>query len=467
MRSLVIILAVLTFTAGAQPENVLKAWQADADLRFAGCAFSIRNTDDGTVLSAYQSTQVLIPASTQKIFCTAAVLAKFGADYRYQTKLEYSGSIDAQGTLNGNVVIVGSGDPSLQSAAFYKDQVVAQWALELQKKGIKKINGRIIGDATAFTRFVPAAWLYEDVGNYYGAPVCALNYCDNKYTITLKSSTAGEKVTVLSTQPNYLHSKYKFTTAVVASGKRDEAYVFGDPTKFERSIKGSIPANRAAYDIEASLPDPALLCAEHLQSALKKLSIVCTQNASSVYEKGDEEKRTLLYTHYSPALSQLVAHANQQSNNMYTEAFRFLLGQGDEQEGLLQIKKYTASLGIDTTALFLEDACGLSRLNACSADAQCQLLSEIKKTAIYNPFYKSLAVAGKSGSFANIGRGTYLENNLTGKSGYITRARAYCGYITTKTGKNLAFSVIINNFSCSGSALKPKFENFFKALYDL
>lgn len=467
MRTLLAILTVIYFTAGAQPENVLKAWQADADLRYAGCAFSIRNVADGTVLSEFQSKQLFIPASTQKIFCTSAVLAKFGADYRYATQLAYTGTIDAQGTLNGDIIIIGSGDPSLQSAAFYKEQLVDKWALEIQKKGIKKITGRVIGDASAFAPYVPSAWLYEDVGNYYGAAVCALNYADNKFSIFLKSGVQDSEVTIVSTKPNYAHQGYNLTTKVKASGKRDEAYVFGDPTSFERSIVGSIPANRPNYEIEASLPDPALLCAEQLQTALKKISIPCAKNAVSNYKKTDGEKFTVLYVHYSAGLAQLVAHANQQSNNLYTEAFRFLLGKGDAIEGIAQIKNYSESVGLDTAALFLEDACGLSRLNACSADAQSKLLAELTKSTIYKAFYQSLALAGKSGSFINIGKGTPLENNLCGKSGYLTRARAYCGYITTKSGKNLAFSVIINNFSCTGSALKPKFESFFKALYDL
>lgn len=467
MRYLFVIFTLVGCFATAQPDNVLKAWQADVDLRYAGFAYSIRNVADGAIVTEFQSNELFIPASTQKIFCTAAVLAKFGADYRYATQLGYSGVIDAQGTLTGDVIIVGSGDPSLQSVAFYKEELADKWAQELQKKGVKKIMGRVIGDASAFAPHVPSGWLYEDVGNYYGAPTTALNFADNKFSIYLNSGAENAAVTIGKTAPNFLHQKYQLRAKVVASGKRDEAYVYGDPGSFQRTIIGSIPAKRNNYEIEASLPDPALLCAEQLQRALKKLSINCSQQAISRYDKPQAEKLQVFYTHYSPPLAQLVAHANQNSNNLYTEAFRFLLGNGNATDGIAQIKMYSTTMGIDTAALFLEDACGLSRLNACSTNAQCKLLCELAKSVIYIPFYQSLAMAGKSGSFINIGKGTALENNLCGKSGYITRARAYCGYITTKSGKKLAFSVIINNFSCTGSALKPKFENFFKALYDL
>ena len=467
MRNILIIVLFFSLSGNSQISELVKAWQADPNLKFASIAFSVRDVSTGEIISELQSKQVLIPASTQKIFCTAAVLNKFGNDYRFETRIAHTGSIDAAGVLKGDVLIIGSGDPSLQSASFYNQKLAERWALELQKKGITQIDGAVIGDASAFERSTPATWLYEDVSNYFGAGVCALNYADNKFFIYLQSGPEGTAVKVKSTAPNYLHQNYELQCNVVASGKRDEAYVYGDPTQVKRQIQGNIPANKTSYEIEAALPDPALLCAEHFFTALQKLGIKVKQKAKSRYQKVKEEQTTVLYRHYSPPLEQLIAIANQNSNNQYTEAFRYLLGNGDAAQGLSEIKSYCSKLKLDTAALFLEDACGLSRLNLCSADAQCNFLYQQKKTSLGKVFFNSLSVAGKSGSLSSIGKGTSLEGNLTGKSGYITRARAYCGYLTTKSGKNLCFSIIINNFSCSGKAIKPSFESFFKALYDL
>jgi D-alanyl-D-alanine carboxypeptidase/D-alanyl-D-alanine-endopeptidase (penicillin-binding protein 4) len=310
--------------------------------------------------------------------------------------------------------------------------------------------------------------LYEDVSNYYGAAPCALNYLDNKFTLCFNTAAAGSTASLVSVNPNYNNTPYSFTHSIIASGTRDEAYIYGDPNEFKRSVYGSLPANKKNYEVDGVLPDPALLCAQQFQSALNKKGIVLSGEAQAYYMQMPPLKRTLLYSQTSPSIAQLVQITNQYSNNLYCEALRFTLGKGDASKGIQEIKSYCAELQIDTAALLLEDACGLSRLNACSAGSQARFLSALKKQSkVFTPFYNSLSMSGKSGSLANFGKGTALENNLTGKSGFVTRARAYCGYLKTKSGKEIAFSVIVNNFTCSGKAMKPKLEHLILSLTEL
>ena len=115
--------------------------------------------------------------------------------------------------------------------------------------GLRAVEGEVIGDAGAFPKAIPANWLYEDVSNYYGAPVCALNYSDNQFTLAFSSGETGSTASLTAMRPGYQGQPYLITHSVVASGKSDEAYVYGDPGSFIRSVYGTIPANRKNYEI--------------------------------------------------------------------------------------------------------------------------------------------------------------------------------------------------------------------------
>ena len=116
----------------------------------------------------------------------------------------------------------------------------------------------------------------------------------------------------------------------------------------------------------------------------------------------------------------------------------------------------------------MKDGSGLSRINTMTPNLQANLLQKIvKDSLIYRVFSSSLPIAGKQGSISNIGKGKFIENNMRAKTGYITRVRAYCGYVTTRSGKALSFSVIINNYTCSPKEAKVKMESFLNALAEL
>jgi len=219
-----------------------------------------------------------------------------------------------------------------------------------------------------------------------------------------------------------------------------------------------------------ALPDPALLCAEHLVKALQQVGIRCDSNAVvSNYHKNDiQVNKLLIYTHHSPPLSKMVYYTNQNSNNQYCESILYTLGNGSAEKGLLKVKTYWQQQGLDTSEIYMEDASGLGRINAITANFQAKALYTIAKNKnIYTAFNASLPLAGKQGSMSNLGKGSFIENNLRAKTGYMKRARSYCGYVQTKSGKELAFSLIFNNYTCSASEAKKQMEKFLIALAEL
>lgn len=471
MRYLLIPLLVFCAAANAQPGAVVELWKKDKDLKGASFAYCVINCASSEVLEEYNAHQLLIPASTLKVVTTAAVLGKLGGSYKYHTNLSYTGSFNkVNGVLEGDLIIEGSGDPSLQSEYFGKEQVTDEWAKILKEKGLREIKGSIIGDASAIERGIPGQWIWDDIDNYFGTTPCGLSFMDNKFTLLYNSGVAGSEATLTETSPDYAQKKYQINSQVIAKGTEDEAHVLGDPFSFQKEVIGFIPPNKSNYEVEAALPDPALLAAERLLQSLQKAGIKCVKNnALSNYSKNTKagELKTL-YVHNSPSLEKLIFHTNLKSNNLYCESMLRTLGKGSLKEGLESMKAFCAERGLNTEEIFMTDGCGLSRANTITASFVAQLLGKLSRdSATYKIIHNSFPVAGKSGGMNGIGKGTAIEGNMCAKTGYINRARAYCGYVTTKSGKSLAFSVMMNNYTCSAREAKLKLEKFLIQLAEL
>lgn len=396
-----------------------------------------------------------------------------GNNYRFETKIYHTGKFDkTTGIINGDLIIYGSGDPTLQSEYFSKDtiQITDKWAEILKSKGVKEVKGKIIGDASYFERTIPGNWIWADISNYFGVAPCALSYNDNKFKVIYCTKESGCKADVVKTIPAYLNQTITINSNVIGKGTEDEAYVYGDPFSFIKEVSGKIPPNKNNYDIEAALPDPALLCAEMLYSSLNRSGIKCNRSSiESNYKKQDSlAPRTILYTHHSPTLDKIVFFTNLRSNNHYCETILRAIGKGNMYTGIEATKNYWQKQGLDITELFMSDGSGLSRSNNISTSFQANMLSKIyKDSLIYKTFNNSLPIAGKSGSMSNIGKGKLIENNMRAKTGYINRARGYCGFVKGKSGTEMAFSVLFNNYNCTAKEAKIKIEKFLVELGEL
>lgn len=463
----------LPFFAGAQLNAFVEEWKKDKDLKSASISFCVLNAKNSELIAEHNSHQFMTPASTLKIVSTAAALNLLGSNYRYETKLCYTGDWNKEtGILNGDLIIVGSGDPTLQSENFTKDNtlVTDKWAKILKEKGILQITGSIIGDASCYDRVVPNNWIWEDISNYYGVVPYGLSYRDNKFKIVFKSKESGTKAEIVSYTPTYLSYSYSLIPEVIAKGSEDEAYAYGDPFSFTKIIRGSIPPNKLNYEIEVALPDPALLCAENLYTSLTQFGIKCKPGAAtSNYEKTlNTSTLPIIYSHFSPTIDRIIYYTNLKSNNLYCESILKTLGKGDSSKGLNFVKNYWSKRGLDTTEVYMDDASGLARIDAITTHFQASLLSKVyRDSSVYKNFNPSLPIAGKQGSMSSIGKAQFIENNMRAKTGYLTRVRAYTGYVKCKSGKELAFSVIFNNYNCKPREAKIKLEKFLVALGEL
>lgn len=439
----------------------------DPALKHAVFGYSVMNAKTGKVIAEYNSQLSMTPASTLKTLTTGAALGILGKNFRYETLIQYSGKFDsAKGIIDGDLIVKGSGDPTINSQYFRKKEdsleVAAVWAKMLKEKGVKKITGKIIADNSCFENDVPSTWIWGDMGNYFGAPPNGLSYNDNKYSLFFKSGAAGEKTEIVSKKPEI--PGMIFMNKVTAAGSDDNAFIYGAPGSNERIIKGTIPSNQSNYEVEGSIPDPAAYCIYALSAALKKYGIEHAGKTEVISERGKVSGKTI-YIHKSPSLDKIVYYTNLKSNNHFAETLLKTIaakktGLGTTSAGTDFVVEFWKGRGVDVDGLFMSDGSGLSRSNAISPAVQAAILSKVfKDSLIYKSFNASLPVSGQSGGMINLGKGTFAEGNMRAKSGYITRARSYVGFVKNRAGEELCFSFIVNNYSCPPKEVKAKLED--------
>lgn len=464
-----------TTTTPVKPNNAIQKY-ADGMLNYqtlkhAPFSFHVTNLDNGNTVADVNGDMSIPAASTMKLVTTATAIKVLGTKYRFTTNLAYSGYIDSTTqTLHGDLYVIGGGDPTLGSKYYNKAgherDFLMKWADTIYNSGIHQIEGRVIADASIYKyQGVPSGWVWGDLGNYYGAGPSGLTVFDNMLKLHFKTGkNVGDSTELICMEP-YLPNLTMYNTVTSAKSKRDNAYVYGAPYSDFWFVKGSLHQNEEDFTVKASIPDPEFVVAYEMDYALEqagvKVKYYPTTNRKLLTDTTYvEPERKNIYKHYSPSITSIINWTNQRSVNLFAEHLLCQIsvkrsGYGSTYNGALISQAYWKNK-IGASALFMTDGSGLSRSNAVSAKFFCDLLNYMKSSSTLK---KSLAIAGKKGTMASIGKNTSASGRVTGKSGTMTRMKAYTGYVTTKTGKKLAYAMIINNYNCPTSTVKKYFQN--------
>ncbi len=438
-------------------EKSLTLFLSDSSLANASVSMCLINTADGKCVFEYNANKSLIPASILKLVTSSAALELLGPEYKFKTVIGYSGSLNKlTGELSGDIVIKGGGDPALGSEYFkeYYQDFPDSWITAIVNAGIKKVEGRIITDDSRYDyQPVPAKWLWEDTGNYYGSGVFGLSVFDNTYKIHFRTSGEGSLPEIKGTTPDYY--TYKLSNQLVASGDEDKGYVFAAPYSDSGWIAGSIPANKNDFILKASIPDPPMLLARIIDSKLDSvgIDISCSPSTTRIEKKSYYQELFIISEVISPPLKEIVKVLNHERVNMFAEHLLKELGkiyksEGSTTAGVEVVRQFLENSRIGDSGVFMEDGSGMSPLDAISANEMASLLRFMKINGRYFPdFYSSLPEAGKEGTLKNYFRDPVLDSKIKAKSGSMTRVRSYAGYLRTLSGKDLVFCIIINNFS--------------------
>ena len=478
---LLCLLICLHLLAGAQTPAPVKRLLQAPYIRGASFSMVVKDVQEGRTVYSYDTDRLQSPASVLKTVATATALEILGEDYRYPTTLEYDGILE-NGTLEGNLYIKGSGDPSLGSSHFAPGQnkFLSTWIAALQKAGIKHITGSVISDESIFdTEGVSIKWLREDMGNYYAPGSYGISIFDNMYKLSLQTGAAGTRPVLKGTEPDipFIRFKNYLKAAPVSS---DSAYIIGAPLDDVRYLYGVLPANREAYVLKGDIPDPALYLARYLTDQLQQKGIRVDGSPSCYRIEVEENRwkkgeRKEIVTTYSPTLREIASICNHVSHNLYADALVKTVGlqykpRRNEMissfgRGVQVVKEYWEKKGLDVFPLRMNDGSGLAPADKVSAGFMGELLVYMAtESAVSDAFIASLPQAGIEGSVRNFLKGSKLQGKAHLKSGGITGVRSYAGYIT-KDGKTYAVAVFSNNYSCPMSRMTRALEKLLLQLF--
>ncbi|MBN2778634.1 MAG: D-alanyl-D-alanine carboxypeptidase/D-alanyl-D-alanine-endopeptidase [Bacteroidales bacterium] len=441
------------------------------ELKNAGLGIYAENLTTGEVIFNHNSELSLVPASVFKILPTSIALELFGTDYKFKTEIAYSGNIEIDGTLKGDLYIIGYGDPALGSSNFTSTynangDMIVNWVNKIKEAGITKIDGNIIADASYFNKInIPDTWIWEDLANYYGNQGSSLCYMDNLYFVHFKTgNTDGSPTTITKIEPDDLNLEFK-NEVLSSSTTWDESFIFFGDTKNQREIRGTLPWKKADFSIKGSMPEPELYLANVFRKQLSVSGIEINGNTSSIFKFDKEIERKIIYTEYSPTLLEIATVTNLKSFNLYAEMLSFHISKKQNKTYADAVKNHLSSKSIEIDGLNIEDACGLSHFNSLTAKQMTQWLKYMRQnSAVGDSFYSTLPVAGTSGTLSRYCIGTKAQNRLHAKSGSMTRVRAYGGYILNAKGEEIVFCFIANNYSCNNWGMRRIFEDFFNKI---
>jgi len=453
-------------------DQKVKELQAHPLMKGASIGIVVIDSSSDSVLYEVNQDKLMVPASTLKLVSSAAALEILGPGYRFKTALAYSGQINTRTNfLEGDLLIIGGGDPALGSE-YFKDfyrnpHFLDQWLQALILKGIRGINGNLCIDESAYEeQTVPSGWVWEDIGNYYGAGAGALAVYDNMFRITLQSGKeAGKPVSIIHVDP--WAEELQFENYVTSSEKNsDHAYVFGSPWGNLRKIRGTIPVGRDRFPIKASLPEPGMVLGKMLKSKLERTHIPVSGEVKKL--PAGETTETIDEV-VSPPLSAIIKVLHHESVNLFAEHLVKQIayeknGLGSTREGIRIIREFWSEKGMDTGNLFMEDGSGLSRSNAVSPRHLAGILLYMKNKSPHSELFAGSLPGPGEGTLYFFDPALFPNQSLRCKSGSMTRVRCFAGYLETVAGEELVFSIMLNNFSMEQGELIERVEDILVTL---
>jgi D-alanyl-D-alanine carboxypeptidase/D-alanyl-D-alanine-endopeptidase (penicillin-binding protein 4) len=448
----------LSVHSQAVQEQIAKAvekLQSEPQMKHAIMGFSVVKTETGEMVFELNAQTGLAPASCQKIITSATAMELLGPAYRYQTILGYDGEI-SQNILHGNVWVIGSGDPTMGSWRYdstKEEKQPDQLVKLLQQKGIAGIEGALIGYSGNWdSETIPGGWIWDDMGNYYGAGDAALNWHENQYDLVLRSdSVVGNKVSIIETRPRLYEVNLQSQLVSAAKGSGDRSSIYLSPYSSQGFVRGTIPVDEKSFTISGSFPDPALQLLGIWEAKLDSAKM--KPQSFSVSNNKEMPAYRTLGALISPPLDSINYWFMKKSINLYGEALLKTMayqkyGLGSTAKGVELVKEFWKERGIEPSALHIIDGSGLSPQNHVTADALVKVLQYAKSRPWFPYYYDALPV----------------YNGMKLKSGTIGGVKSFAGYHTAKDGTAYTVALIINNYDGSAAEIVGK---MFKLLDEL
>jgi D-alanyl-D-alanine carboxypeptidase/D-alanyl-D-alanine-endopeptidase (penicillin-binding protein 4) len=354
-----------------------------------------KNLTQDRVILNINSNKCMIPASNLKLFTSAIALDQLGINFTMKTTLGYSGTIDSKGVLNGNIILKGTGDPTLGSPNFdtvpSMDSLFTLFVEAIQAHRIQHIEGDIIADDSYLDYMpLPGGWSWTDIGNYYAPLTSALTIHENLYYLFFRPALyTGGPAEIIRVEPEIPGLSFfnHMRTGPIGSG--DNGYIYGAPWQYLHQLEGTVPAGVPEFSIKGSLPDPALFAVQSLKKEIEQTGIKINGDAKT-YRTSPPPNMNIrnILTIESPPLRDIVYYLNKTSANLYAEQLLKVVAKekhlsGDLDTGIELIEEWLEGKNITTDGLYMYDASGLSYLDRVTTYVMVDFLEKLT----HEPFF--------------------------------------------------------------------------------
>ncbi|MBO0992554.1 D-alanyl-D-alanine carboxypeptidase/D-alanyl-D-alanine endopeptidase [Bacillus sp. SD088] len=414
---------------------------------------SVRKAEDGELIYSHHGDTQLRPASNLKLLTAAVAMEVLGPEYRFSTELLTDGKIK-KGVLQGNLYMKGKGDPTL----LQKD--LDTLALLLKKKGIKKIQGDMIGDDSWYDNArYSQDLIWSDEQQFYGGQISALTISpDEDYdagSILLDiqpGKKSGSPVIIkMKSKTNYVKIVNKAKTA--ENAKPDKLSVEREHGSNRIIIQGEVSLETDHTRVKIALWEPTDFAVDLMGGALKKNGITWNGEAKTGVTP---ESATVLVTIKSMPLKELLIPFMKLSNNIHAETLVKEMGKvihddGSWPSGLDVMKVTLADFGLNQKHILIRDGSGISDKNLIPPNELTKLLFEVQKKSWYPAFEQAQPVAGEpdrmiGGTLRSRMTAEDLKGKVKAKTGTLTGVSTLSGYVTNANGEKLIFSIMMNNY---------------------
>jgi serine-type D-Ala-D-Ala carboxypeptidase/endopeptidase (penicillin-binding protein 4) len=413
----------------------------------------IESTVAGPPLFEHNPSTLMMPGSNMKLLTLAAAAEMFGWDHTFETRLVSSAPLEG-GTLGGDLIAIGAGDPSIGERGEPRG-VLQAWADRLWDAGVRAIDGRIVGDDDLFDdEGIVPGWSWDDLPFGFAAPSGALEYNQDSVDLVIRAGAAAGDPVSIEVRPGGSGLTIENGLITCAEGESASLSLRRLPGSQTLRVAGRVPARAPEFVRTASVDNPTAFFANALRSALRARGIRVTGEAVDIDDlpvRPDSSAARVLLSHRSPPLAQLADTMMTFSQNMYAESLLKALaareGVGTTDLGRRMVREILRTWGVYADSFVIADGSGLSRYNYASAEALVRILRHLHEDPAHaEAFVPTLPVAGQEGTLSRRLQGTPAAGNVRAKTGSLAHVRALSGYVTTKDGEPLVFSMIANNF---------------------
>lgn len=442
-------------TVAEQLNTAIKKLESDAQFKNAIISMYVVDSKTGQTVFEKNAQTGLAPASCQKVVTSVSAFELLGKGYQYKTYIgkDYSSKIDKSDA--GCLFVIGSGDPTLGSGRWNSttDTVFFKRVLHTLKKNGYNSFGEdlVLEDYLYGTAVLPDGWIWQDIGNYYGAGCYSVNWRENQYELLLQPDLkVGFPAEIASVKPFIFDVVYDNHIRTGKAGSGDNAYIYAAPFSNIITTSGTIPQQQKPFAIKGSMPNPSRILGTELLNFLVKNKITFKGSSYSGLERSLHDMPAHKATHIidsvlSPTLDSINYWFLKKSVNLYGEAFVKTIAyekirSGSTDTGIAIIKDFWSKRGIEKSALNMFDGSGLSPANRITTNALVTVMQYARQQNWFTSFYNALPEM----------------NGIKMKDGYINGVRSYTGYIKSKAGMEYSFSFIVNNFDGNAGTVREK-----------